>query len=203
MSHAVGHTQADIEKYGWTSVPHDQTVLLRDVSPWDPANYTIPELQFPDSGIAKSVTAYAKEQLPEQVFNHSMRVYYYGQCLAAYINRMEGAAFRISGRNQSADRKHRSCDCSKAPALLLAQPGDLLSDLPTPRYRHHAGQSSCNFTLIRVLWRISRAEFVARVRCYERAGRKRHRSNNSTSRIGFCRQYHNCRPADSARNPLW
>lgn len=68
-----------VEKYGWTSVPHDQSVLLRDVSPWNPADYTIADIHVPNSEIVTKVTEYAKEQLPEQVFNHSMRVYYYGK----------------------------------------------------------------------------------------------------------------------------
>jgi hypothetical protein len=79
MSKRADHSNAMVEKYGWTSVPHDQSVLLKDVSPWDPANYSVSEIQVPDSEIAKKVTEYAKERLPEQVFNHSMRVFYYGQ----------------------------------------------------------------------------------------------------------------------------
>ena len=72
-------SESTLEKYGWNAVPHDQSVLLKDVSPWDPANYSVSEIQVPDSELARKVVEYAKEQLPEQVFNHSMRVYLYGQ----------------------------------------------------------------------------------------------------------------------------
>ncbi|KAF2685197.1 putative urea hydro-lyase/cyanamide hydratase [Lentithecium fluviatile CBS 122367] len=76
------HSPALIEKFGWTTVPHAQSTLLKDVSPWDPANYTVAEIKLPDSGIPQKAVRYAKEHLPEQVFNHSMRVYYYGAAIA-------------------------------------------------------------------------------------------------------------------------
>jgi cyanamide hydratase len=73
------HSPETIKKFGWTAVPHAQSVLLKDVSPWDPANYTVSEIKIPDSEVAKKAVQYAKDHLPEQTFNHSMRVYYYGQ----------------------------------------------------------------------------------------------------------------------------
>jgi cyanamide hydratase len=73
------HSAGTIKKFGWTAVPHAQSVLLKDVSPWDPANYTVAEIKIPDSDVAKKAVQYAKEHLPEQTFNHSMRVYYYGE----------------------------------------------------------------------------------------------------------------------------
>ncbi|KAF2866016.1 hypothetical protein BDV95DRAFT_506032 [Massariosphaeria phaeospora] len=66
-----------IKKYGWSAVPHAQSTLLKDVSPWEPANYTVAEIKVPDSEVVKQAVRYAKDHLPEQVFNHSMRVYYY------------------------------------------------------------------------------------------------------------------------------
>jgi cyanamide hydratase len=70
-----------VEKYGWTSVPHDQSVLLQGVSPWDPADYTIAQMPFSESEgeLTSKVASYAVKHLPEQVYNHSMRVYFYGQ----------------------------------------------------------------------------------------------------------------------------
>ena len=38
----------------------------------------VDSIQLPDSRIAKEVLGYAKAELNEQTFNHSMRVYYYG-----------------------------------------------------------------------------------------------------------------------------
>jgi cyanamide hydratase len=79
MSKPADHSNKTLESYGWTSVPHDQSVLLKDVSPWNPATYDVAEIQVPDTELAKKATKYAKERLPEQVYNHSMRVYFYGQ----------------------------------------------------------------------------------------------------------------------------
>ena len=73
------HSPETIKKFGWTAVSHAQSTLLKDVSPWDPANYTVAEIKIPDSEVAKKAVQYAKDHLPEQTFNHSMRVYYYGQ----------------------------------------------------------------------------------------------------------------------------
>lgn len=72
-------SEQQLEKFGWTAVPHAQSVLLKDVSPWDPANYSIWEISTPESEIASRVMGYAKEKLPTEVYNHSMRVYYYGK----------------------------------------------------------------------------------------------------------------------------
>ena len=73
------HSPETIKQFGLTAVPHAQSTLLKDVSPWDPADYTIAEIKIPESEVAKKAVQYAKEHLPEQTFNHSMRVYYYGQ----------------------------------------------------------------------------------------------------------------------------
>ena len=75
----IDHSPETIKKFGWTAVPHSQTVLLKDISPWDPAEYTVADIKIPDSEIAKKVLQYAKDRLPEQTFNHSIRVYYYGE----------------------------------------------------------------------------------------------------------------------------
>lgn len=79
MHNPVDRSKDGLQNYGWTAVPHDQSTLLRHASPWDPSNFNITEIQVPDSEIAKKVEEYAKTNLPESVFNHSMRVYYYGQ----------------------------------------------------------------------------------------------------------------------------
>lgn len=40
------------------------------------------EIQIPSSELVTKTTQYAKEHLPDQVFNHSMRAYYYGAAIA-------------------------------------------------------------------------------------------------------------------------
>lgn len=81
MSQPVDHSHKTLESYGWTSVPHDQSVLLKDISPWDPATYDVADIWIPNTEIAKKVEGYAKRRLPEKVYNHSMRVYLYGEDL--------------------------------------------------------------------------------------------------------------------------
>ena len=65
--------------YGWTGIPRDPKVLL-DHKPklFDPKPVLISENPFPSSTLVQHVQAYAKSELQEQTYNHSMRVYYYG-----------------------------------------------------------------------------------------------------------------------------
>jgi cyanamide hydratase len=89
MTGPADRSKKTIESYGWTSVPHDQSVLLQDVSPWSPATYDVTDIRIPDTELAQKVTKYAKERLPEQVYNHSMRVYFYGQQLYPFTKESE------------------------------------------------------------------------------------------------------------------
>lgn len=65
--------------HGWTPVPRDPAILLRDVDKIDSTALTVEHILLPGSQLAKEVMAYAKKELNEQTFNHSMRVYYYGK----------------------------------------------------------------------------------------------------------------------------
>ncbi|EUC39599.1 hypothetical protein COCMIDRAFT_31263 [Bipolaris oryzae ATCC 44560] len=65
------------EFYGWTLVPHDTSLLLQDVSQWDPAVDDVTDVQIPQTELANKVHDYAKKRLSEDVYNHSMRVYFY------------------------------------------------------------------------------------------------------------------------------
>ena len=69
-----------IEAYGWTAVPRDLPTLLRTQSQaLGPAKtISISSIALPDTPLAKAVYEYAKKELPIEVFNHSMRVFYYG-----------------------------------------------------------------------------------------------------------------------------
>ncbi|EUC29872.1 hypothetical protein COCCADRAFT_7974 [Bipolaris zeicola 26-R-13] len=82
MSQPADHSAKTLESYGWTSVPHDTSVLLKDVSPWDPAVHDVTDIQIPQTELAKKVHDYAKKRLPDDVYNHSMRVYLYGASIA-------------------------------------------------------------------------------------------------------------------------
>ena len=68
-----------LQNYGWTAVPRDPSALLdgkKNVN--DPKAHCVQSITVPQTPLAKAVYDYAKRQLNEQTFNHSMRVYFYG-----------------------------------------------------------------------------------------------------------------------------
>ncbi|KAK2460392.1 hypothetical protein APHAL10511_007557 [Amanita phalloides] len=71
--------------YGFTPVVRDPEVLFRDHATasdhpkQDP--FTAPDFPPPDSQLAREVEKFAHEELNEQTFNHSNRVYIYGVAL--------------------------------------------------------------------------------------------------------------------------
>lgn len=67
--------------YGWTAVPRSQKDLLSSVEWSETAPVTVAQLSLPNSALAKEVYDYAKAELPEETFNHSMRVFYYGTAI--------------------------------------------------------------------------------------------------------------------------
>lgn len=68
-----------IREYGLTALPRDPKVLLNGAKNIKvPAAVTVSDIHLPDTPLAKKVMDYAKSELQEKTFNHSMRVYYYG-----------------------------------------------------------------------------------------------------------------------------
>ena len=69
-----------VEAYGWTAVPRDLTALISSQSQatGPPKPILASSVVVPGTVLAKEVLEYAKKELPIEVFNHSMRVYYYG-----------------------------------------------------------------------------------------------------------------------------
>ncbi|KAF7853386.1 hypothetical protein EAF04_010680 [Stromatinia cepivora] len=72
--------QRAIESYGWTPVPASLSLLIQSSpSTHKPApSLQTTDLPFPSSSLVKSVQEYAKQELPQETFHHSMRVYHYG-----------------------------------------------------------------------------------------------------------------------------
>jgi len=66
------------DKYGWAAVPRAQKQLLStaDLSKTTPLDAS--EVSIPASALARQVYDYAKAELSEETFNHSMRIFYYG-----------------------------------------------------------------------------------------------------------------------------
>ena len=68
-----------VQEYGWTAQPRDPAIVLRgQKNIKDPQPQSVQDINLPDTALAKSIMEYARRELPEQTFNHSMRVYYYG-----------------------------------------------------------------------------------------------------------------------------
>lgn len=67
--------------HGWTAVPLNADMVLKDKNKNSGSSraITVDEIEMPYSSLARKVVAYAKRELNEQTFNHSMRVYSYGQ----------------------------------------------------------------------------------------------------------------------------
>lgn len=69
-------------EYGWPAVPRDFEVLLKNAVP--ARTVDVKDIQEPTTDLAVKVREYAKSHLPGPTFNHSLRVYYYGEYLGLY-----------------------------------------------------------------------------------------------------------------------
>lgn len=71
-----------IEQFGFTAVPRSLDKLIATQSTKTTSKpVAVDEIDFPNTPLATSIHVYAKENLPRQTYNHSMRVYYYGKLL--------------------------------------------------------------------------------------------------------------------------
>ncbi|KAI0546193.1 hypothetical protein F4679DRAFT_558166 [Xylaria curta] len=69
----------DVAKHGWTAVPCDANLIFEKKPIAKPSALKVADIQFPaDDPVVAEVQRYAKEHLPEQTYNHSMRVYHWG-----------------------------------------------------------------------------------------------------------------------------
>lgn len=75
-----GSKNAELSANGWTAVPRSFTKSLADVDKNKQAELVTNNVKLPSSEIAKKTHDFSKAQLPEKTFNHSMRVWYYGEC---------------------------------------------------------------------------------------------------------------------------
>ncbi|KAL7808381.1 hypothetical protein V8C26DRAFT_296612 [Trichoderma gracile] len=73
----------EIKQNGWTSVPLDPSKLFGG-EPFKnrPEPLLVSDIKFPDDDpIVAKIQSYAKERLPIQTFNHSMRVFYFSSAI--------------------------------------------------------------------------------------------------------------------------
>jgi len=70
----------EISEYGWTAVPRDIEKLLKGrKNIRDPKPIRVSDIEVPATSLAREIQQYAKTNLPEETYNHSMRVYFYGK----------------------------------------------------------------------------------------------------------------------------
>ncbi|KAF1945233.1 cyanamide hydratase [Clathrospora elynae] len=76
-----GTSNTEMPANGWAAVPRSFTESLADVNKEKEAELSVEDVTLPDSEVAKRTYEFAKEQLSEKTFNHSMRVVYYGYAI--------------------------------------------------------------------------------------------------------------------------
>lgn len=74
----ISDTARQLAADRWTAVPRAQTKVHAHVDRDAPAAISAGDIKLPDSVVVKRVYEYAKSELPEKTFNHSMSDYYYG-----------------------------------------------------------------------------------------------------------------------------
>lgn len=80
-----------IEQFGFTAVPRSLDKLIATQSTKATSTpVSVDDIGLPKTPLATSIHAYAKENLPRQTYNHSMRVYYYGKLLHQNLQLMQG-----------------------------------------------------------------------------------------------------------------
>ncbi|KAF2396597.1 cyanamide hydratase, partial [Trichodelitschia bisporula] len=74
-------SNADQLPYGWSAVPVSLKAFLSTTSAKSTAPFAASSAPEPTSELSTTIRSFAQKELPEQVFNHSLRVYTYGIAL--------------------------------------------------------------------------------------------------------------------------
>lgn len=130
-----------IALHGWTAVPVDAAAVLQGKPYLNPPTPLLAkDIPFPSSDpLVSRVQKYAKEQLPPQTYNHSMRVFYWG------ISPPLCPPFQANP--PSNNNPHPTIPL---PATLPPLPLDPRPRLPPPRHRHRPVLPLHNPTLLRI-----------------------------------------------------
>jgi hypothetical protein len=72
-----------VTAYGWTAVPRDveKFLSIQGQKAKEPTPISVKEIALPDTELANKVHEYAKRELAVETYNHSLRVFYYGELL--------------------------------------------------------------------------------------------------------------------------
>ena len=74
-----GEANAELANNGWAAVPRSHSKALEGINKSEHAKLDFDSVKVPDVELARKVFDYAKATLPERTFNHSMRVWNYGE----------------------------------------------------------------------------------------------------------------------------
>jgi len=130
-----------IEQFGFTAVPRSLDKLIATQSTKSTSKtVAVDDIGFPDTPLAASIHAYAKENLPRQTYNHSMRVYYYGKLLHQSTSSNKRTNTKTVGR-AIVEQHFPSWKCSPETLLLAA----LLHDIGTTPANHTSTHLSFEF----------------------------------------------------------
>jgi cyanamide hydratase len=82
------HSLLDYDTHGWTAVPRSLDVFLKDADQSKVKEVSIQDLKFPATDVVKKTREYVQQELPEPTFNHSMRVFCWGEsfCFMHLLN---------------------------------------------------------------------------------------------------------------------
>ncbi|KAI9756253.1 MAG: H(+)-transporting V1 sector ATPase subunit H [Chaenotheca gracillima] len=71
-----------VKQFGFTALPRDpKTILNGKDNVHSPQPVLVKDIVVPSTALAKAIQQYAKAELAEETFNHSMRVYFYGKAI--------------------------------------------------------------------------------------------------------------------------
>ena len=79
-----------IASNGWTSVPLDAAKIFRGGKCKEPDPVLVREIDFPEDALVERIQRYAKDKLPWETYNHSMRVFYFGQSASSPHHARQG-----------------------------------------------------------------------------------------------------------------
>ncbi|KAK4551813.1 hypothetical protein LTR86_010899 [Recurvomyces mirabilis] len=76
---------AQQQEHGWTAVPRSLDKLVASRKHNGPSrSIRVQDITLPTSPLVDQVVSYAKDNLSRQTYNHSMRVFYYGQAIVMH-----------------------------------------------------------------------------------------------------------------------
>ena len=73
-----------VKEHGFTAVARDTKTLISGNINHISRPIKIEDIPFPKTELIKKVQDYAKSKLGKETYNHSMRVYYYGNWIGTY-----------------------------------------------------------------------------------------------------------------------